>query len=179
MGSLWKGASGGPGLLKQSLGGLGAQDEYGVWAVYGTTGKGYAPLLPFGRHKRADAERVLGDADRTRVHDAEADPHRALLAALDDMAGRGTDDDRPQLIVLLTDDEDANRLTGGNLTAVLDRARAAGVPVAVASLASGGCDRGRADARIAETSGGRCLDAADDLGAGLHDEVARTGTGEE
>jgi Mg-chelatase subunit ChlD len=178
-GNRWQGASGGPSLLKQSLTGLGPQDEYGVWAVYGTSGRGWAPLLPFGHHERADAERVLSDAGRTHVYDAEADPHRALLAALDDMAGRGTDDDRPQLIVLLTDDEDNTRLTGDNLTAVLERARSAGVPVAIVSLENGACDAGRPDARIAEAAGGRCLDAGDDLGAGLHDEVARTGTGDE
>ncbi|MCH0570325.1 VWA domain-containing protein [Streptomyces sp. MUM 136J] len=175
----WKGASGGPGLIRQSLGGLGTQDEYGVWAMYGTSGQGYAPLLPFGRHKRADAERILLDGSRTRAYDAEADPHRALLAALKDMAGRGTGDDRPQLIVLITDDEDNNRLTGANRTAVLDLARTSGVPVAVVSLDGGGCDGGRVDALIAGASGGRCLDTGDDLGPALHDEVARTGTGDE
>ncbi|MER5911582.1 caspase family protein [Streptomyces sp. NPDC001982] len=175
----WDGPSGGPGLLKQSLGGLGPQDEYGVWAVYGTTGSGHTDLLPFGPHKNGEAQRVLADRNRTRVRDAEADPHIALLAALKDMAGRGKDDDHPQLIVYLTDDEDDNRLKGEQLTQVLDKAHQAGVPVAMVSLTSGGCDRGRADALISETSGGRCLDAGDDLGAGLHDEVARTGTGKQ
>jgi hypothetical protein len=179
MGALWEGPSGGPGILEQSLRGLGPQDEYGVWAVHGTTEDRHTELLPFGRHKAGDAQKVLGDSDRTRVYDAEADPGAALLDALDDMAGRGTDDDRPQLIVHLTDDEDNNRLTGRRLDQVLDRAAQAGVPVAVVSLSSGGCDQGRPDARISQASGGRCLDASDDLGAGLHDEVARTGTGEE
>ncbi|GGJ17126.1 caspase family protein [Streptomyces brasiliensis] len=175
MAGRWDGPSGGPGILKQSLGGLGPQDEYGVWAVYGS---GHTVLLPFDRHRNGEAERVLADRNKTRVRDAEADPHAALLAALDDMAGRGKDDDHPQLIVYLTDDEDDNRLKGENLTQVLDKAHQAGVPVAMVSLTSGGCDRGRPDALVSETSGGRCLDAGDDLGAGLHDEVARTGTGE-
>ncbi|MFF3935111.1 substrate-binding domain-containing protein [Streptomyces phaeofaciens] len=178
MAGLWEGASGGPGILKQSLGGLGDQDQYGVWTVSGTSGARHDVRLPFGHHRRADAERVL-DPRRTTVRDAEADPRTALLAAFDDMAGRGADDDGPQLIVFLTDDEDNGGLTGGKRAEVLTRARQAKVPVVMVSLDSGACDRGRADADIAEASGGRCLDASDDLGAALHDEVARAGTGED
>ncbi|WP_316739580.1 substrate-binding domain-containing protein [Streptomyces sp. MK7] len=178
MNTRWPGPSGGPGILKQSLGGLGGQDEYGVWAVHGTTGdRRYETLLSFGPHRRGDAERVIDT--RARVRDAEADPPAALLAALDDMARRGTDDERPQLIVFITDDEDDNRLTGKNLDQVLERAGTAKVPVDMVSLVSGGCDKGRPDARIADASHGRCLDASDDLGTGLHDEVARVGTGED
>ncbi|MEU7381437.1 MULTISPECIES: caspase family protein [unclassified Streptomyces] len=177
MNTRWLGPGGGPGILKQSLGGLGAQDDYGVWAVHGTGGdRSHQELLPYGHHRRADAERVV-DAE-ARVRDAEADPHAALLDALDDMAGRGTDDQRPQLIVYITDDEDNNRLTGKNLDEVLARARKAKVPVDMVSLVSGSCDADRPDARIAEASGGRCLDAGDDPGRGLRDEVARVGTGE-
>ncbi|MFJ9904491.1 substrate-binding domain-containing protein [Streptomyces sp. NPDC101152] len=177
MSALWDGPSGGPGLLKQSLGGLGAQDEYGVWAVSGSAGgRPYTTLLPFGRHHRKDAERAV---DRAEVADAQADPHAALLAALDDMRHRGTDDDRPQLIVYITDDEDNDKLTGRNIADVLGRARAARVPVTMVSLVGGGCDPGKADARISGASGGRCLDADHDLGTGLKDEVARTGTGED
>ncbi|MGC3002926.1 substrate-binding domain-containing protein, partial [Streptomyces sp. G35A] len=175
MARLWEGPSGAPGLLRQSLGGLGGQDEYGVWAVADTGGGSYETLLSLGPHRRADAERALGTA---RVRDAEADPYAALLAALGEMRDRG-DDRRPQLIVHLTDGEDNDRLTGDDLKAVLDRAGTAGVPVTAVSLESGGCDRGRPDRRIADASGGRCLDTGDDLGAALHDEVARTGTGED
>ncbi|MFF3328593.1 caspase family protein [Streptomyces sp. NPDC002888] len=174
----WEGPSGGPGILKQSLGGLGDQDQYGVWTVSGMSGARHDLLLGFGKHPRADAEKVF-DPRRTKVRDAEADPHAALLAALTDMAGRGTDDDGPQLIVFLTDDEDNTRLTGRNLDEVLEKAGKTGVPVVMVSLDIGACDRGRPDARIAEASGGRCLDASDDLGAGLHDEVARAGTGDD
>ncbi|MFI9601673.1 caspase family protein [Streptomyces sp. NPDC052043] len=177
MNTRWPGPSGGPGILKQSLGGLGAQDDYGVWAVYGLSGDGpYQPLLPFGHHRRADAEHVIDT--EAQVRDAEADPHAALLAALDDMAGRGTDDQRPQLIVYITDDEDNNRLTGRNLDEVLARARKTKVPVDMVSLISGSCAPDRPDARIAEASGGRCLDGGDDPGRGLRDEVARVGTGD-
>ncbi|MEV0978608.1 substrate-binding domain-containing protein [Streptomyces sp. NPDC049915] len=179
MAGLWEGPSGGPGLLKQSLGGLGDRDEYGVWAVAGTPGPTHSELLPFGTHRRADGVRALDPGGPARVRDAEADPHAALLDALEFLHGRGTDDQRPQLIVYLTDDEDDNRLTGRNLDDVLKRARTARVPVVMVSLANGGCDGGRPDARIAAASSGRCLDPGDDLGAALHDEVARTGTGEE
>jgi hypothetical protein len=178
MAGLWEGPSGGPGLLKQSLGGLGGQDEYAVWGVSGTSGdRPYETLLPFGPHTRKEAERAVDT--RAHVRGAQADPHAALLAALDEMAERGTADDRPQLIVHITDGEDDTALTAGNLDDVLTRARSAKIPVATVSLDSAGCDRTKPAARIATASGGRCLDAGDDLGAALTDEVARTGTGED
>jgi hypothetical protein len=178
MGDLWEGAGGAPGILKQSLGGLGDRDEYGIWAVASRDGGPYEVLLPFDRHRRADAERTI---DRKAVvRDAEADPDGALTAALDYMAGRGRDDERPQLIVYVTDDEDNNRLTGGDaLGGLLASAEKRGVPVVMAALDGGGCDRDKPDARISEASGGRCLDTRTDLVAGLRDEVARTGTGDE
>ncbi|MZE70058.1 VWA domain-containing protein, partial [Streptomyces sp. SID5789] len=94
------------------------------------------------------------------------------------MEVRDADDERPGLIVFVTDDEDADRLAGDGFGSLLDIARARGLPVAMVSLKGGGCDAGKPDARISEAGGGRCLDADDDLGAALHDEVARTGTGE-
>jgi hypothetical protein len=177
MAGLWQGPGGAPGILKQSLGGLGTQDEYGVWSVASPGRSPYAELLPFGPHKRGDAERAL---DRAAVKDAEADPYGALKAALDTMAQKGRDDDRPELIVFLTDDEDDNHLTAkGHLDELLTSARAKGVPVVMAALDSGGCAKGRPDQRISDASGGRCLDTKGDLVAGLRDEVARTGTGDE
>ncbi|MFG3099772.1 caspase family protein [Streptomyces sp. NPDC048182] len=180
MNGRFEGPSGGPGLLRQSLGGLGEEDEYAVWSVYGTGADGdgdtYRTLLPFGSHPRADAERALGRA--AVVRGAESDPPGALRAALDTMERRGDADERPDLIVYVTDDEDANRLAGDRLADVLALARASDVPVTMVSLQGGGCAPGKPDARISAAGGGRCLDADDDLGAALHDEVARTGTGE-
>ncbi|MFH9330752.1 substrate-binding domain-containing protein [Streptomyces althioticus] len=176
MADLWQGPSGGPGLLRQTLGGLGAEDEYGVWAVADTGDGPYETLLGFGRHWRKDAEEAVDE--RARVRDASADPHAALLAAFDEMEDRG-DDGRPQMIVHITDGEHGEHLAGGRLREVLDRAEASEVPVTVAVLGSGGCDEGRPDQRIAEVSGGRCLDAGDDVGAALHDEIARIGTGDD
>ncbi|MEV3959214.1 vWA domain-containing protein [Streptomyces albogriseolus] len=176
MAGVWQGPSGGPGLLRQTLGGLGADDEYGAWSVADTGDGPYETLLGFGRHAREDAERAVDE--RARVRDASADPHAALLAAFDEMEDRG-DDGRPQLIVHITDGRHGDRLSGGRLREVLDRAEASRVPVTVAVLGSGGCDEGRPDRRIADVSGGRCLDAGDDVGAALHDEIARIGTGDD
>ncbi|MEU7556139.1 substrate-binding domain-containing protein [Streptomyces sp. NPDC044571] len=180
MGGLWEGPGGAPGIIGQSLAGLGGRDEYGVWAVAAEQGspRAYSELLPFGTHAREEAQRVI--TTTARVRDLQADPYLALFAALEDMKGRGTDSRRPQLIVYLTDDEDNNRLTeGSRLNDLLRSARDKKIPVVMASLDSGGCDKGKPDALISEASGGRCLDTKGDLVARLRDEVARTGTGDE
>lgn len=46
------------------------------------------------------------------------------------------------------------------------------------SLQDGACTPGRFGERLADASGGRCLDPADDIAAELAAEVARTGTGD-
>ncbi|MGW1963485.1 VWA domain-containing protein [Streptomyces sp. NPDC001935] len=177
MGALWEGPGGAPGILKQSLAGLGDQDEYGVWSVASGGGRTSGVLLPFGRHRRADAEKTIDE--KAAVRDAESDPDGALRAALEFMAGRGKDDEHPQLIVYVTDDEDNNHFTGKGLDVLSEAVKRTGIPVLMAALDSSGCDRGKPDARISEASGGRCLDTKGDLVAGLRDEVARTGTGDE
>ncbi|MFD7834124.1 caspase family protein [Streptomyces sp. NPDC059761] len=180
MGGLWEGPGGAPGIIAQSLAGLGGQDEYGVWGVATEPGSArpYGEVLPFGKHERDEAQRTIPAS--AQVKDVEADPYQALVAALEYMAQRGTDDHRPQLIVYVTDDEDNNRLTeGGRLNGLLASARARKIPVVMASLDSGGCDKGKPDAAVSEASGGRCLDTKGDLVARLRDEVARTGTGDE
>ncbi|MFE0806819.1 substrate-binding domain-containing protein [Streptomyces sp. NPDC058848] len=176
MAGQWEGPSGGPGLLKQSLGGLGDRDEYAVWEVADSDGDTYDTVLPFGPHTRAEAERAIDR--KVRVRDAEADPLGALRSALDAMEQRGAGDERPGLIVFVTDDEDVGALGGDRFGDLLALARAVDVPVAMVSLKGGACDEGKPDARVSEASGGRCVDADDDLGAALHDEVARIGTGE-
>ncbi|MEU1691410.1 substrate-binding domain-containing protein [Streptomyces hirsutus] len=172
----WKGPGGGPGLLKQSLGGLGEQDEYGVWAVADTGDRSYEELLRSGSHRRADTERVL-DA-RARVQDAEADPRDALDAAFEAME-RSEADNRRRLIVYITDSEDSDQLSQDRLGDILSGARRAEVPVTVVSLTNGGCNPGRPDRQITDAGKGRCLDSGDDPGTALRDEVARTGTGDE
>ncbi|MFF9896983.1 substrate-binding domain-containing protein [Streptomyces longispororuber] len=180
MSDLWEGTGGAPALVEQSLPGLGAQDEYGIWAVASPDGapRPYRALLPLGRRPRTTAQRTLDE--KAEVVNAQADPYAALGAALDelDRRGRGADE-RPQLVVFLTDGEDNDREGArGRLDDVLVSAEAKGVPVLMVSFTGGGCDRGTPDRRIADASGGSCLDASDDLAAGLRDEVARTGQGD-
>ncbi|MER6999366.1 VWA domain-containing protein [Streptomyces sp. NPDC000410] len=179
MKDVWDGPGGAPGIIEQSLDGLGGQDAYGAWAVASAPGatRPYTELLALGTHpRRAEAGAAIR---RARVVDHEADPYNALRAALTAVGSRAEGDDSPRLIVFVTDDEDNNRLTSGDrLEGLLTSLRQGGVPVVMASLDVGGCAKGRADERIAEASGGRCLDSAADLVAGLRNEVARTGTGE-
>ncbi|MET9375221.1 substrate-binding domain-containing protein [Streptomyces sp. NPDC002992] len=178
MKGVWAGPGGAPGIIQQALAGLGPQDEYGVWSVSSAPGatRPYTPLLALGRHKDRDAARkTIGDA---RLAGNEADPFQALKDASAAMETQGEDDDsRPRLIVFVTDDEDNSRI-GDRMDGLLTSLRQSGVPVVMASLDVGGCAKGRAGERIAEASGGRCLDSSGDLIAGLRDEVARTGTGE-
>ncbi|MFD8149416.1 caspase family protein [Streptomyces sp. NPDC059720] len=176
MARVWKGTSGGPGILRQTLPGLGGEDEYGVWAVHGTGRSTHTQVLRFGPHARTEAEDKLAGA---RWRDAEADPAAALKDALEFMRERGRGDDRPQLIVYLSDGEDDERLSGKALAEVEKQAGTAGVPVVMASLNSWGCDRDRPARRIADAARGSCLDTGDDLVALLHDEVSRIGSGEE
>ncbi|MFF6996176.1 caspase family protein [Streptomyces sp. NPDC008313] len=178
MGDLWDGPGGGPGIVRQAFAGLGDEDEYGVWAVAAQPGgRGtHSVLLPFGRHARGEAEQTLERG--AAVREVEADPYAALTAALEEMDRRGGHDDRPQLIVYVTDDEDNDHLGGERMKDLLAAAGKRRIPVVVAALDSGGCDRGKPDARISAASGGRCLDTKTDVVAGLRDEVARTGTGD-
>ncbi|MFM9449085.1 caspase family protein [Streptomyces acidiscabies] len=178
MDGLWRGLSSGPGLIQQSLGGLGGKDQYGVWSVAGRTGRTHTDLLRFGPHARADAVRALEAARKAGARGDQADPYRALRDALEFMKSRGVDSQRPRLIVYVTDDEDNDRLTGQNLEDLRELARTAGTPVTMVSLVTGGCEDGRPDAVVSAASQGRCLDPGDDPAASLRDEVARTGTGE-
>ncbi|MFF3859631.1 substrate-binding domain-containing protein [Streptomyces sp. NPDC002209] len=181
MGSLWEGPGGAPGIISQSLAGLGEQDEYGVWAVATERdgSRAYSEVLPFGKYQRKEAQSAI--AAKAQVKDLEAEPDKALVAALDYMRQRGTDGRGPQLIVYITDDEDNNRLAeGGRLGTLLQAVRTGRrIPVVMASLDSAGCDKGKPDAAVSEASGGRCLDTKSDLVARLRDEVARTGTGDQ
>ncbi|WP_301130554.1 vWA domain-containing protein, partial [Streptomyces cacaoi] len=180
MGDLWEGPGGAPGILKQSLSALGTKDRFGVWAVSTAPGgdRPYRELLSFGSHTRAEGAEAL---NRARVTDHEAEPDRALEAAVRELADRGRDDDHPQAVVYLTDGEDNGRLTDDARLRGLEQAvEDEGVPLVVATLDQTGCAPGEPDARLAAAGGGRCLDpgGSTDLAARLRDEVARTGSGE-
>ncbi|WP_328718719.1 substrate-binding domain-containing protein [Streptomyces sp. NBC_00247] len=179
MGTKWHGPSGAPGILKQSLRGLGGKDEYGVWSVGEKAGKSHTTLLDFGSHRNADAESAIDE--RAEVGNVEADPSHALDDAWSFMATQDTGDQNPRLIVYLTDDEEKDKLTeGGRLARLLKSARERAVPIVVVSMQQGTCDSGKPNERIAVASGGRCLDAnRSDLVPALQDEVARTGSGDQ
>lgn len=179
MGDKWHGPSGAPGILKQSLRGLGPKDEYGVWSVGEKGGASHTDLLGFGQHLNADTEATIDK--RAKVEDVEADPYEALKDAWTFMAGQNTGDQHPRLIVYLTDDEEKDKLTeGGRLAELLKSARERKIPVVVVSVQQGTCDPGNPNELIAVASGGRCLDAnRSDLVPALQDEVARTGSGDQ
>ncbi|MBH1937160.1 substrate-binding domain-containing protein [Streptomyces sp. AV19] len=185
----WDGANGAREILAQAMGRFGPDDTYGVWGVASEgSGPPYSELLAFGAH--GSSSRAAGKDEQDRAAAAarkvaaatpgmslEADIGGALRAALDGMP-RGTEDDgHPQLVVLLTDDEDNGRLDAARGDDLVKLAGDRRVPVVVVSFDSGGCLAGRLDLRLAEASGGRCLDARGDLAKELAAEVAQVAQG--
>ncbi|MGW0736992.1 caspase family protein [Streptomyces sp. NPDC002851] len=181
MADLWEGTGGAPNVLAQSFDGLGRDDEYAVWAMASPDGadRAYDPLFSFTRYGDGARDKDVRKADVAQ--EWQADPGPALRAALEETARRGTDDTRPSLVVLLTDDEDNARMSKGEQDDLVAYAGRTEVPVVVASFDSGGCTEGGFDDRIALASGGRCLSPgnSDDLTAALRNEVARVGSGEQ
>lgn len=181
MASHWEGDGGVPGLLKAAFKGLGPKDEYGVWGVASKDGAypPYSTILKMGGHPSAAARKAL-DGKATLHRDLEADPYHALDLAVDAMAGYGRNDDRPQLIVLLTDDEDSRRTDWQQkLNNLTDDTREQGIPIVMAVVKSGVCADGSPNRRITDAGGGRCLDAQGTLAKDLAAEVAWVGGGEE
>ncbi|MFD4994863.1 substrate-binding domain-containing protein [Streptomyces buecherae] len=182
MTGVWDDPDGGPALLARSMEGLGPRDEYGAWRVAAPDGaeRPYdTGLLEFGTHEdRAAVAREL--MERVRPTEHEADPYGALRDAVAEVARRGAGDERPGVVVLLTDDEDNGRKGARvDLAGLLAAVREHGVPVAVVSFSSRGCDAGQPDRRIADASDGTCLDQRDDQMAGLRDAVAQTAEGDQ
>ncbi|MEV4743566.1 VWA domain-containing protein [Streptomyces sp. NPDC049555] len=185
----WDGPNGAREILKQSLSRFGPDDTFGVWSV---ASAGSDPpsreLLPFGTHgswsRTADKSEQDKAADAGRKIDAatpqmnlEADIGGALRAALDRMPRGDEDDGHPQLVVLLTDDEDNDRLNASQQNDLLSFVRDRKVPVTMVSFDSGGCLKDRLDLRVAEASGGTCLDGRGDLAKGLDAEIAQVAQG--
>ncbi|MBY8879018.1 vWA domain-containing protein [Actinacidiphila acidipaludis] len=172
---VWSGPGRAKDLITQSLDAFGPGDEYGVWAVSGRKPPA-TPLVPFTSHTSAGEPAKLLAAATTG---GEAHPGDALIAALAELknhAGNG----QPQLVVVLTDDEDDTWVTGRQLAELTKAARDQHVPVDWVSLTSGGCTAGNGHRgpQIAAATGGRCLDPSGNQAAGLHDEVDRVGTGD-
>lgn len=181
MASHWEGDGGVPGLLKAAFKGLGPEDEYGVWGVASKNSASppYSTILKMGGHPSAAARKALDD--KAALHqNLEADPYQALELAVEAMAGYGRNDERPQLIVLLTDDEDSRRPDWQHkLKQLTDDTREQGLPIVMGVVKSGVCADGTPNRRIADAGGGRCLDAQGTLAEDLAAEVAWVGAGEE
>ncbi|MFI1968504.1 hypothetical protein BLA24_05485 [Streptomyces cinnamoneus] len=185
----WDGANSTREILKQSLSRFGSEDIFGVWSVASAgSGAPYRELLPFGTHgswsraadkseqdKAAEAGRKVDDA--VPEPSQEADIGGALREALNQMPRGDEDDGHPQLIVLLTDDEDNDRMNAARQDDLVTFVRGRNVPVVMVSFDSGGCLKDRLDLRLAEASGGRCLDARGDLARDLAAEISQVAQG--
>jgi hypothetical protein len=172
---VWSGPGRAKDLVAQSLDAFGPQDQYGVWTVSGT-GPPYHQLVPIGSRTDPTGPRRLLAAAGTG---GEAHPGDALLDALAELKSH-QENGHPQLVVVLTDDEDDTWITDRQLADIAKAATAQHVPVDWVSLTSGGCTSGdhHRGPQIAAATGGRCLDPAGNQAAGLRDEVARAGTGD-
>ncbi|GHC45617.1 vWA domain-containing protein [Streptomyces cinnamoneus] len=185
----WDGANSAREILKQSFGRFGSDDIFGVWSVASQgTGTPYRELLAFGTHGSWSRTAGKGEQDKAaeagkKVDDAvpelsmEADIGGALKAALDQMPRGGEDDGHPQLVVVLTDDEDNDRMTAAQQNELVTFVRERKVPVVMVSFDSGGCLKDRLDLRVAEASGGTCLDARGDLARNLGAEISQVAQG--
>lgn len=185
----WDGANGAREILQQAMSRFGPEDTYGVWGVASAgSGPPYRELLAFGTHGSSSRAAAKGDQDKAReaagkVDGArpemslEADIDGALRAALDGMPHGTEDDGHPQLVVLLTDDEDNDHLDAARRDGLVKFVSDRKVPVVTVSFDSGGCLEGRLDLRVAAASGGRCLDARSDLAKELSAEVAKVAQG--
>jgi hypothetical protein len=163
-------------LIAQSLDSLSTQDYYGVRAMPGPgTGEAGHDVVRLAAHD--DPAAVRATLARADIAGREADPGAALSQALGEMRTLGKDG-RPQLIVLVTDEEDDNHISGDVLTQVLDTARADRIPVDWVSLATGGCDGAKQGPRVAEAAGGHCIGLTGNQASELRDDVARVGTGD-
>ncbi|MDT0448051.1 VWA domain-containing protein [Streptomyces hesseae] len=187
----WDGPNGAREILKQAMGRFGPEDMFGVWGVASAGSDApYRDLLAFGTHgswsraaakpeqdKAAEAAKKVDDAEPDLSK--EADIGGALKAALEQMPQGTEDDGHPQLVVLLTDDEDNVRMNAARQDELVAAVAARKVPVVMVSFDSGGCLKDRLDLRVAEASGGTCLDARGDLTRDLGAEVAQVAQGRE
>ncbi len=185
----WDGASGAREVLKQSLSRFGPDDVYGVWTVASAgSDPPYRELIPFGTHgswsttagkdEQAKATKAGKAVDDSAPElSLEADIGGALRAALQQMPGGNEDDGHPQLIVLVTDDEDNDRMNADQRNDLVKLVSERKVPVVTVSFNPGGCLEGQLDLRLAEASGGKCLDARGDLAKGLGAEVSQVAQG--
>ncbi|WP_141726431.1 vWA domain-containing protein, partial [Actinacidiphila rubida] len=171
---VWSGPGRAKDLVAQTLDAFGPDDQYGVWTVSGTSPPDHA-LVPFGSYASPTGPRQRLAAARTG---GEAHPGDAVLDALGELK-RDQRTGRPQLIVMLTDDEDDTWITPDQLKRIGSAATAQHVPVYWVSLTSAGCTSSsrHLGPEVAGATGGRCLDPGGNQIAGLREAVTGVGTG--
>lgn len=173
---VWEGQGRAKDVVARSMSSLGPKDTYGVRLLAVKKGEKATDAVPFGAYATPDgARRTVAGAPVADLDARVADGIRAGLATLRD----GPSDDRPRLLVLVTDDEDSAGIGKRERdTLVADAAAAPLVRIVTVSLRNGGCAPGGLDDRLGEATGGRCLDLSDDITTELAAEVAKTGTGD-
>ncbi|MFJ4837687.1 substrate-binding domain-containing protein [Streptomyces sp. NPDC088746] len=172
---VWDGTGGAKELVARSMSSLGAGDSYGVRMTAVDEGKAATDLVPFGANTRAGAQKAVAGAGTAAFDARIAAGVREALSTL-----RGSPEaERPRLLVLVTDGEDFEDVKEKEQQRLVEEAgKAPLVRIVTVSLQDGACTPGRFGERLAEASGGRCLDPADDIAVELAAEVARTGTGD-
>ncbi|MEU0299433.1 VWA domain-containing protein [Streptomyces sp. NPDC006175] len=172
---VWDGTGGAKELVARSMSSLGAGDSYGVWLAAVAEGKRATDRVPFGSASRADAQKTVARAGTADFDARIAAGMREALGTLRELP----DEEQPRLLVLVTDGEDFEAVKEREQQRLVTEAgRTPLVRIVTVSLQDGACAPGRFGERLAEASGGRCLDPADDIAAELTAEVAKTGTGD-
>ncbi|MFD9422705.1 MULTISPECIES: substrate-binding domain-containing protein [unclassified Streptomyces] len=172
---VWSGPGRAKELVTRSMRSLGIRDHYGVWTLAPVKKDDHPDVVSFGQHGLTEAQQAVGAASAV---DANADIVAGLTDALAELR-EGASGPDPRLLVLVTDDEDSAGLPRKDIDAVV-KAAGKGTPVRVVavSLRDGGCAPGQLNQRLAEATGGRCLDPSDGIATELTAEVAKTGTGD-
>nr|WP_269153241.1 VWA domain-containing protein [Streptomyces halstedii] len=175
-GRVWEGQGRAKDVVARSMSSLGPKDTYGVRLLAVKKGERATDAVPFGTYAAPDgARRAVAGAPLADLDARVADGIRDGLATLRE----GPSDDRPRLLVLVTDDEDSAGIGKKARDAlVADAAAAPLVRIVTVSLRNGGCAPGGLDDRLGEATGGRCLDLSDDITTELAAEVAKAGTGD-
>ncbi|MFE7139333.1 substrate-binding domain-containing protein [Streptomyces sp. NPDC057644] len=174
---VWSGPGRAKDLVARSTAPIGPEDTFGVWGLSPGSPADHTELVPLGRPDPdpGPAREAIGRAPAVNKNARVLDGLRDGLSEL----RSGSEGPVPRLLVLVTDDEDSADLRGEDVRVLVETATE-GPPVRVVtvSLRGGGCAPGLLNHRLAEATGGRCLDAADDLATELTAEVAKTGTGD-
>lgn len=174
---VWSGPGRAKDLVARSAAPIGLEDTFGVWGLSPGGAANHTELVPFGRPDPdpGPARAAIGRAPAVNKNARVLEGLRDGLSEL----RSGPQGPVPRLLVLVTDDEDSADLQDEDVRALEDSATE-GPPVRVVtvSLRGGGCAPDLLNQRLAEATGGRCLDASDDLATELAAEVAKTGTGD-